>query len=109
MFLANCKVSILRGTVTDAWGDQQDRDEAVHTGIPASIRLMRSTVTTLSDDRPQQVGILVGRVPAGTDIKNEDRLQDENTGEVYIVDAVQLQAQSAILNSGTRLDLRRVS
>jgi hypothetical protein len=109
MFLANCTVSILRGTVNDAWGDAKDLNNAVHTGIPASIMLVRSAVSTISDGRPQQVGFLVGRVPAGTDIQNEDRLQDELTGEVYIVDAVQLQARSAILDSGTRLDLRKVS
>jgi hypothetical protein len=109
MFFANRKVSILRGTTTDPWGDPKDRDEAVHTGIPASVMLVRSAITTVSDGRPQQVGFLVGRVPAGTDILNEDRLKDESSGEIFIVDAVNLQAQSAILDSGIRLDLRRVS
>jgi hypothetical protein len=108
MFLATSTYAVLRGTTTDAWGDPKDLDNPVHSGIPGSVRLARSSVTTISDGRPQQIGFFVGRLPAGTDVQNEDRLQDERSGEVYIVDAVNLDAVSPILNSGMRLDLRLV-
>lgn len=109
MLLANCTVSILRGTVMDPFGDPRDRDTPVHVDVPASIREVRSEVTTVSEGQPRQVRLLVGRVPVGTDIQHEDRLQDQATGQVYIVDAIDLDASSAIMDQGIRLDLRRVS
>lgn len=109
MFLANRKVSILRGTVTDQYGDPKDRDTPIRTGIPASVREIRSIVTTESEGRGQQVRILVGRLPAGTDIRPGDRIQDEVSGETFIIDAIDLTPQSPVMNTGVRLDLRRVS
>jgi len=109
VFLANRRVSILRGTVTDTYGDPKDRDTPTHTGIRASVREISSIVTTASDGRPQQVRLLVGRLPAGTDVQYGDRLLDEVSGETFIVDAISLTAQSPVMDTGVRLDLRRVS
>lgn len=109
MFLANCRVSILRGTMTDAWGDPKDRTDPVHSGIPASIMTVRTNETTMSSGRPQQISYLIGRLPAGTDIQAQDRLLDEGSGVIYIVDGVDLDARSPVIDTGVRLDLRRVS
>lgn len=109
MWLATHRVSILRGTITDQFGDEKDRNDPVHSHVPASIRTVRNAITTIAEGRPQQVATLVGRVPAGTDIQPQDRLQDERTGVIYIVDGIDLDATSPVMDNGIRLDLRRVT
>jgi hypothetical protein len=109
MWLSTSTFSILRGTTTDQFGDPKDTDQPVRTGIPGSVREIRSIVTTISEGRGQQVRFLVGRLQAGTDIQNGDRIRDEHTGQVYIIDAIDPTPQSPILDTGVRLDLRRVS
>jgi hypothetical protein len=109
MFLANTKVAILRGQTTDAFGDPVDSEETVQVDIPASISETRSQTILMSDGRPQQVRFLVGRLPASIEVREGDRIHDQETGFVYIVDAIDLEARSFVMNSGGRLDLRRVS
>lgn len=109
MIIANCEVSILRGTTTDEFGDPVESDVPVYTGIPASIREVASNETTMAEGMPRQVRYLVGRLPTGTDIQYEDRLRDEDNGRIYQVDGIDETNQSAILDLGVRLELRRVS
>jgi hypothetical protein len=106
--LATTTVTVYRGTSTDAYGDEQDTDTPVHTGIPASIVEQSRRVTTRDDPTPRIVRYAVGRVTAGTDITDQDRLRDERTGAVYIVDAVS-QMTSAAVAADVRLDLRRTT
>jgi hypothetical protein len=106
--LATTTVTVYRGTTTDAYGDEQDTDTPVHTGIPASIVEQSRRVTTRDDPTPRIVRYTVGRVTAGTDITDQDRLKDERTGAVYIVDAVS-QMTSAAVAADLRLDLRRTT
>jgi len=109
MMLANCRVSILRGTYKDPLGDPVESDNPTYTNIPASIREVASDETTMAEGMPRQVRILVGRLPTGTDIQYEDRLRDEDNGRVYLVDGIDEINQSAIMETGIRLELRRVS
>jgi hypothetical protein len=109
MLIANCKVSILRGTYKDPLGDTVESDNPTYEGVPASIREVASNETTVSEGMPRQVRFLVGRLPAGTDVQYEDRLRDEDNGRVYQVDGIDETNQSAILETGIRLELRRVS
>lgn len=109
MFMANSTFSVLRGTMTDAYGDPKDSEQPVQTGIPGSVMEVRSVITTVSEGRGQQIRLLVGRLPAQTNVRHGDRLRDERTGHIYIIDAIDPTAQSAILDSGVRLDLRRVT
>jgi hypothetical protein len=107
-WLATSTYSILRGKTTDAFGDPKDRDEAVETGVKGSVRLVRAGVTTESEGRAQTISYLVGRLPSGTDIQNGDRLQDEETGETFIVDSIDSNPRSPIMDTGVRLELRTV-
>ena len=109
MFLANSRVSILRGTYQNSVGDQVEADNAVYTGVLMSIREVASNETTVAEGMPRQVRYLVGRAPAGTDVKADDRLLDEDTGFIYFVDGVDEVSTSPIMDSGIRLELRRVS
>jgi hypothetical protein len=105
---ATTTVAVLRSTATDAYGDETDTNTAVHTGIPASLIEQTRRVTTRDDPTPRVVRYAVGRVTAGTDITDQDRLRDERTGQVYIVDAVSAMSSAAVA-ADLRLDLRRTT
>jgi hypothetical protein len=106
--IATTRVSILRGTTEDAWGDEQDTDTPVYTGIPASLIEQSRRVTTRDDPTPRIVRYAVARVPARTDVTDQDRLLDERTGAKYIVEAVSGMDNPAI-EVDRRLDLRRTT
>ncbi|MEH0586225.1 hypothetical protein QA942_19895 [Streptomyces sp. B21-106] len=106
--IATTKVEILRGTTTDVYGDEQDTDTVIATGVPASLTEQSRRVTTRDDPAPRIVRYAVARVPAGTDVSDQDRLRDERTGTTYIVDAVSSMANPASVPD-IRLDLRRTT
>jgi hypothetical protein len=106
--IATTRLTVLRGTTTDAYGDEQDTDTPVATGIPASLTEQSRRVTTRDNPTPRIVRYAVARVTAGTNIQDQDRLRDERTGAVYIVDAVSSMANPAAA-ADIRLDLRRTT
>lgn len=105
---ATTRITVLRGTATDDYGDESDAATAVYTGIPAALTEQTRTVTTRESPTPRVIRFTVGRVTAGTDITDQDRLRDERTGQVYIVEAVS-SMNSAAVAADLRLDLRRTT
>lgn len=106
--IATTTLAVLRGTTTDVWGDEADASTVVQTGIPASLTEQSRRVTTRDNPTPRIVRYAVARVTAGTDITDQDRVRDERTGAVYIVDAVSSMANPAVA-ADLRLDLRRTT
>jgi hypothetical protein len=106
--IATTLLTVLRGTTTDGYGDEQDTDTAVATGIPASLTEQSRRVTTRDDPTPRIVRYAIARVAAGTDVRDQDRVRDERTGAVYIVDSPSSMANPA-LAVDLRLDLRRTT
>ncbi len=106
--VATTTIAVLRGTSTDGYGDVVDGSTAILSGVPASILEQRRTVATEADPTPRAVITYTGRVSAGTDIADGDRIRDERTSAVYIVDSAHLVASPAMTND-LRLDLRRVA
>jgi hypothetical protein len=106
--IATTRISILRGTTRDAWGDEQDTDTPVASGIPASLTEQSRRVTTRDDPTPRIVRYAVARVAAGTDVTDQDRVRDDRTGQIYSVDAVSSMANPAAA-ADLRLDLRRTT
>jgi len=106
--IATTTIAILRGTTTDSYGDEQDTDTPVHTRIPAALTEQTRRVTTRDDPTPRIVRYAVARVAAGTDVTDQDRVKDERTGAIYIVDSVSSMANPA-LTADLRLDLRRTT
>ncbi|MGY0062842.1 hypothetical protein ACWY4P_40955 [Streptomyces sp. LZ34] len=104
--LATTTVSVLRGTTTDPFGDEQDTAAVHASGIPAS--LIESTRQTFEPvtGTPRIVRTHVARLPATTDVSEDDRIRDEQTGEVYIVVSVTRNA-NPVLTQPLRLDLKR--
>lgn len=106
--IATTTLAVLRGTTTNAWGDEQDTDTPHQTGIPAALTEQSRRVTTRDDPTPRIVRYAVARVAAGTDVTDQDRVRDERTGAIYTVDAVSSMANPA-LTADLRLDLRRTT
>jgi hypothetical protein len=61
--IATTRLDVLRGTTTDAYGDEQDTDTVVATGIPASLTEQSRRVTTKDDPTPRIIRYTTARVP----------------------------------------------
>lgn len=101
-------VTILGDGGTDSWGDQVDGDTVLASGIPASVLEQRRLVTTPDASRVQTILYYTGRLPHGTVVSIDNRLLDERTGHIYIIDSVSTVGNPVIKND-VRLDLRRVT
>jgi hypothetical protein len=101
-------VSVLRGTQVDEFGDPADTDTVVVSGVPASLIEQIRTSATPDSATPRVVRYTVGRVGADTDIREDDRVLDEASGEVYIIQAVS-RLGNPVLRADLRLDLKRTT
>ncbi|MFI2761396.1 hypothetical protein ACH5A3_21380 [Streptomyces echinatus] len=106
--IATTTIAVLRGTSTDAYGDEVDTDTPVASGIPAALTEQSRRVTTRDDPTPRIVRYAVARVAVGTDVTDQDRVRDERTGAIYSIDAVSSMANPAAV-ADLRLDLRRTT
>lgn len=120
--LATTTVSVLRGTMPNAAGDQVDNDTPAATGVLAGIvdlglsRTQQSrggAISAFAGQRydgqtPRDLRAYTVRVPADTVVSIGDRLRDENSGTVYLVDG---RGETANLTrvQDLRLDCRRVA
>lgn len=106
--IATTQLTVLRGTTTDAYGDEQDTDTVVAKNIPASLTEQSRRVTTRDDPTPRIIRSAIARVPADSDITDQDRVRDQRTGVTFIVDSTSGMANPA-LAVDLRLDLRRTT
>lgn len=103
---ATTTVTILRGTADDVYGDPGDNDTVAASGIRASILEQRQTAFTPADNRVLVGRFFTARLPYDTDVLESDRIRDERTGDIYVIDSVTRVASSLVTND-VRLDLRR--
>jgi hypothetical protein len=104
----NTTVSILGGDAPDSdFGDVLDSDTPAGSGIPASIIEGRQVVATESDAQARIIRYYTGRLPAGTEVNDSQKLRDEVTGFIYVIDNV-TEPQNPVIPQDVRLDLRRV-
>jgi hypothetical protein len=106
--LATTTCSILRGSTTDGYGDELDADTPVRTNVPISIMEISSTVMTPEDPTPRVVRQVTARVGSEVDVRDGDRVKDESTGTIYMIDNV-IRRASPVYTPDTRLDLRLVN
>lgn len=87
---ASTTVAISRGTEQDAYGDPADiNSDPIAVGIPAAIASRTVNSQNRASGTPRQITVLTGVVPNGTDVRQDDRLTDQGTGQIYNVDKVQ--------------------
>lgn len=90
--IATTRVTVLRGVGTSPFGDSEDLDTEAgtdaQTGIPASLIEQTRTSRSPASGAPRVIRTTIARLPAGTDVTEDDRIRDESTGRIYSVDQV---------------------
>ncbi len=106
-FIPTTTVAVLRGETTDEYGDPADSDTPVRGGVPISLIERDQRVFVAAENRTTIIRNVTGRVRPHADIREQDRLRDEATGSIYLVEAVSRSA-SVVGAADVRLTLRRV-
>ena len=91
MELANTRLTIMRGTVANAYGDLTDVGTPIYSGIPAAINESSRTVFDPATQRPQTVRTSTCVVPGWTDVLTSDTLLDEGSGNYYMIEDIERQ------------------
>lgn len=105
--LANCTISVLRGTTTDVWGDTVDSSAVVNQAVPAFIVVKSRTVYDPSTQSPRVVQTIIGAIGSDVDVRDTDQILDETHGVTYSVESV-TQPLAAGITPDQTLELRRV-
>lgn len=106
-FIPTTTVAILRGETIDEYGDPVDSDTPIRAGVPISLIERDQRVYVPAESRTTIVRHVTGRARPGTPIRERDRLRDERTGSIYLVEAVS-RSGTVIGSPDLRLVLRRV-
>ncbi|OKI16625.1 hypothetical protein [Streptomyces sp. CB03911] len=112
MLIATTWVTVLRGVATDLYGDISDSPTEAgtdaQTHIPASLIEGSRSSRTPGSGTPRVVRYTVCRLPAGTQVTEDDRIRDERTGRIYSISAV-TQPAAVGITPELRLDLTLVN
>ena len=106
--IATCLASILRGTVTDVYGDELDASTPVYQHIPMSIIEDSHRIYDPVTDTARVIRTVGGFCPSDTDVTENDRVLDETHGITYVVQAV-TQQRSWSYKPDLELDLRQIN
>lgn len=107
-FWPTTTISILRGTTTTPEGDVVDSSTPLYTGVPASLMERSRLGIDQTTQDPQVYRFTVGRVAAGTDVLDTDRVLDETTGYIYSISDLG-RLSSPVHTPDIRLDLKRLN
>lgn len=108
--IATTRAAILRGTATDEFGELIDDNTTPAVGLtdfPASIIETAKDVFDPAESTLRTVRKLTGRIPASVVLLEGDRLRDNRTGEVFIIDAPTSQRRGISGRASVTLTLRR--
>lgn len=97
-FRPTTTVSILRTTpsdLVDEYGDPKDNEEVAASGIPCSLLMSKKIRNRDSeqhlpvDNRLTKTDVFVARIRTRHEVQiHNDRLLDERTGEIYLIEEV---------------------
>jgi hypothetical protein len=85
-----------------------DVDTVVHSGVRMSIIEQSRRVFVPADNQDRVVHFTRCRAPSDIEIREGDRIRDEQNNRTYIVEAV-VNPGSPYTDGDTRMDLKRVS
>lgn len=103
-------VSVLGGASTSSeWGDPVDSPDVLPglDKVPAAIHQQRRTIVPEGQTTPMSVRYWTGYLPHGTDVTDAQRIRDNRSGRVYLIDAVETPAHPS-MPQDVQLDLRTV-
>lgn len=106
--IANTRISILRGTEEDEFGNEVDSETPFLTGIPAALTEQTRQEATGESATPRVVRFTVCRVSSDTPVLESDRVKDEGTGVIYPIMGVS-QTGGFGMKNDLRIDLKRTT
>jgi DNA/RNA-binding domain of Phe-tRNA-synthetase-like protein len=89
--MANCRISVLRGTALDEFNDVVDTGATtplLH-GLPAQIIESSHITTDPSTQMPRTVRTIQAALPSNLPLDTGDRIRDDGTGVVYTVQSLE--------------------
>lgn len=88
--LASTTVSIIRGTTTNPWGDVVDDNSVtpVATGVLASVAVTNTNRHNPAAQDVRTLRTFSCAVQSNVDVRETDRLRDERSGAIYVVESV---------------------
>jgi hypothetical protein len=101
---ATTTITIYRGQTNDEWGDVEDNDNIVASGVLASILEQKIWSSPEVSTQPHNYRYARLRVKKGTDIQTNDRIYDERFGQTWIITNIS-QLQNPALGQDKRIDL----
>jgi len=103
-------VTVLRTSpsdLTDEFGDPEDNETVASTGNPFSIIMQSKRQFLPAENRTTVIENIAARCRGNVDVKETDRLKDERTGFLYMIEGI-VQPQDPIGASAISFTLRRV-
>jgi len=108
MFRPTTLVTIMTtGTTEDQFGDVVENSTTIASGVPAAIMERRERVFLPNTTEPRIIHYYTGRLLYGQAVTKNNRIKDENTNEIYVIENVSSLA-SPVKRQPLRLDLRKV-
>ena len=88
--LASTTCSILRGTTTNGWGDVIDDPDAtvIASGVSVCLDVTNTNAFDPTTQQIRTIRSIHGAIQSDIDITANDRLRDDATGVIYIVESV---------------------
>ncbi len=105
---ATTKISVIRGSITDDYGDEIDTVEPVHRNINASLIERHRTTFDLVSGTPRRIKTFSCRVDPRADIQQDDRIVDQKDNAIYAIDDIYI-TQSPTNISDMRLELMKIN
>ena len=95
-----------RDTTVNDYGDEVEGEGVASTTILGSVIERSKTVYNPDDGRVATIRFLTGRFSHNADIQDGDRIKDEKTGEIFVVQSL-ARPSNAIMKSDIVADLIR--
>jgi hypothetical protein len=86
--VANCQVTVYRGTTYNSTGDQVDDNQIYMENVPALLAETGHTTQDPSSPTPRTIREIVAHIPQYVDVTDSDRLMDQSTGDTYMIISV---------------------
>lgn len=87
----NRRITVMRGTEVNAYGDESDVGVPLYTGVQAALAETTQTAYDSASQRQQIIRGITCKVPNWVDVVTTDTIMDEATGAYYMIEAIQAQ------------------
>jgi hypothetical protein len=91
MDIANCLITVMRGTEANAYGDLSDVGTPIYEHMPAAITETSKTVFDPATQRPQTIRSSMCVLPSWADVLDSDTIQREDTGDFFMIQSIERQ------------------